>query len=69
MIIERGKGKVGLIGTGMVGASFAYSLMQSGVASELVLIDRDEARAEGEAMDLQHGAALRAADAHPGRRL
>jgi len=55
MIIERGKGKVGLIGTGMVGASFAYSLMQSGLASELVLIDRDEARAEGEAMDLQHG--------------
>lgn len=55
MIIERGKGKVGLIGTGMVGASFAYSLMQSGMASELVLIDRDEARAEGEAMDLQHG--------------
>jgi L-lactate dehydrogenase len=55
MLVERGKGKVGLIGTGMVGASFAYSLMQSGFASELVLIDRDEARAEGEAMDLQHG--------------
>jgi len=47
--------KVGLIGTGMVGASFAYSLMQSGLASELVLIDRDPARAEGEAMDLNHG--------------
>ncbi|MFO1204395.1 MAG: L-lactate dehydrogenase [Burkholderiales bacterium] len=55
MLIERGKGKVGLIGTGMVGASFAYSLMQSGLASELVLIDKDEARAQGEAMDLQHG--------------
>lgn len=55
MIVEGGKGKVGLIGTGMVGASFAYSLMQSGFASELVLIDRDEARAAGEAMDLQHG--------------
>ena len=55
MIIERGKGKVGLIGTGMVGASFAYSLMQSGLTSELVLIDRDEGRAEGEAMDLNHG--------------
>ncbi len=55
MIIERGKGKVGLIGTGMVGASFAYSLMQSGMVSELVLIDKDAARAEGEAMDLNHG--------------
>lgn len=55
MVIERGKGKVGLVGTGMVGASFAYSLVQSGLATELVLIDRDERRAEGEAMDLAHG--------------
>src|SRR5262245_16742152 len=47
--------KVGLIGTGMVGASFAYSLMQRGLANELVLIDKDTARAEGEAMDLNHG--------------
>jgi L-lactate dehydrogenase len=47
--------KVGLIGTGMVGASFAYSLMQRGVANELVLIDANPARAEGEAMDLNHG--------------
>jgi L-lactate dehydrogenase len=55
MVIERGKGKVGLVGTGMVGASFAYSLVQSGLATELVLVDRDERRAEGEAMDLAHG--------------
>jgi L-lactate dehydrogenase len=48
-------GKVGLIGTGMVGASFAYALMQRGLANELVLIDADRARAEGEAMDLNHG--------------
>ena len=48
-------GKVGLIGTGMVGASFAYALMQRGLANELVLIDADTARAEGEAMDLNHG--------------
>jgi len=47
--------KVGLIGTGMVGTSFAYSLMQHGLANELVLIDRDTARAEGEMMDLNHG--------------
>jgi L-lactate dehydrogenase len=39
----------------MVGAPFAYSLMQRGVANELVLIDADSARAEGEMMDLNHG--------------
>ncbi len=55
MIERRSTNKVGLIGTGMVGASFAYSLMQSGAANELVLIDADAARAEGEMMDLNHG--------------
>jgi L-lactate dehydrogenase len=39
----------------MVGSSFAYALMQRGLANELVLIDKDHARAEGEAMDLNHG--------------
>jgi L-lactate dehydrogenase len=39
----------------MVGASFAYALMQRGLTNELVLVDRDTARAEGEAMDLNHG--------------
>ena len=48
-------GKVGLVGTGFVGASFAYSLMQQGTAKELVLVDVDKERAEGEAMDLNHG--------------
>jgi L-lactate dehydrogenase len=48
-------GKVGLVGTGMVGASFAYALMQRGLANELVLVDANHARAEGEAMDLNHG--------------
>ena len=52
---RRSTNKVGLIGTGMVGASFAYALMQHGLANELVLIDLDTARAEGEAMDLNHG--------------
>jgi L-lactate dehydrogenase len=55
MIERKSTNKVGLIGTGMVGASFAYALMQHGVANELVLIDADAARAEGEAMDLNHG--------------
>lgn len=55
MAERRSTNMVGLIGTGMVGASFAYSLMQHGVANELVLIDADAARAEGEMMDLNHG--------------
>jgi L-lactate dehydrogenase len=55
MHLGRNTHKVGLIGTGMVGASFAYSLMQRSVADELVLIDADRARAEGEMMDLNHG--------------
>ncbi len=55
MAERRSTNKVGLIGTGMVGASFAYSLMQHGAANELVLIDADAARAEGEMMDLNHG--------------
>src|SRR5512143_2101453 len=52
---QRKTNKVGLIGTGMVGASFAYALMQRSVANELVLIDANAARAEGEMMDLNHG--------------
>jgi L-lactate dehydrogenase len=48
-------GKVGLVGTGMVGSSFAYALMQRHLANELALVDKDSARAEGEAMDLNHG--------------
>jgi L-lactate dehydrogenase len=55
MADERIKGKVGLVGTGMVGSSFAYALMQRRLANELVLIDADAGRAEGEAMDLNHG--------------
>lgn len=47
--------KVVIIGTGAVGSTFAYTLMQSGLAREIVLIDADRERAEGEAMDLNHG--------------
>jgi len=47
--------KVVIIGAGNVGSTFAYSLMQSGVASEIVLVDIDRERAEGEAMDMNHG--------------
>jgi L-lactate dehydrogenase len=46
--------RVAVVGAGNVGASFAYALVLSGLASELVLIDVDRRRAEGEAMDLAH---------------
>ena len=47
--------KAAIIGCGNVGASIAFSLMQQALFSELVLIDADARRAQGEAMDLSHG--------------
>ncbi len=47
--------KVTLIGTGMVGMSMAFSIMNTGGIDELVLIDIDKEKAKGEAMDLNHG--------------
>jgi L-lactate dehydrogenase len=46
--------RVAVVGVGHVGATFAYALLLSGLAAEIVLIDVDRARAEGEAMDLNH---------------
>lgn len=47
--------KVAIVGCGFVGSSSAFALMQSGLFSEMVLIDVDRARAEGEALDISHG--------------
>lgn len=47
--------KTAIIGCGFVGAATAFCLMQSGMFSEIVLIDADNSRAEGEAMDISHG--------------
>lgn len=47
--------KAGIIGCGFVGSSIAFSLMQKGIFSEMVLIDVNHTKAEGEAMDLSHG--------------
>ena len=47
--------KAAIIGCGFVGASTAFSLMHQGLFSELVLIDVNEEKARGEAMDLSHG--------------
>ena len=49
--------KVAIIGAGFVGSSSAFALMQKGLFNELVLIDANKARAEGEAMDISHGLA------------
>lgn len=47
--------KIVLVGTGFVGMSFAYTLLNQRGIDELVLIDINKNRAEGEAMDLSHG--------------
>lgn len=47
-----------LIGTGNVGCSYAYSMINQGVTEELILIDANNKKAEGEAMDLIHGMAF-----------
>ncbi len=47
--------KAAIIGCGFVGAACSFALMQSGLFSEMVLIDADKNRAEGEALDINHG--------------
>ena len=55
------KPKIAIIGAGKVGSTFAFSLMISGLAREIVLIDKNESLAIGECMDLNHGLSF----AHP----
>lgn len=47
--------KISIIGAGYVGSTTAFSLMTSGLASEIVIVDINKEKAEGEAMDLSHG--------------
>ena len=47
--------KVAMIGCGFVGSSSCFALMQSGMFSEMVLIDADFNKAQGEALDISHG--------------
>jgi L-lactate dehydrogenase len=54
---ERG-GRVVIIGAGLVGSTFAYSLMINGVVAEIILIDVNAERLVGEIMDLNHGIAF-----------
>jgi L-lactate dehydrogenase len=55
--------RIAVVGAGNVGATFAYALLLHGLATEIVLVDADRAKAEGEVMDLNHAVPF----AHPTR--
>ncbi len=52
------KRTIGIVGTGQVGVAAAFAIFMRGLASEIILIDKDVDRAAGEAMDLMHGQAF-----------
>ncbi|MGM9923600.1 MAG: L-lactate dehydrogenase [Bacillus sp. (in: firmicutes)] len=54
MVLKLTTRKVAIVGTGFVGASAGYSLVNQNICDELMLIDINKERALGEAMDLQH---------------
>ncbi|PLR85950.1 L-lactate dehydrogenase [Bacillus canaveralius] len=56
--MQKGVNRVALIGTGSVGSSYAFALLNQGVTEELVLIDLNKEKSEGDAMDLNHGMAF-----------
>lgn len=56
--------KVVIVGAGMVGSVTAYNLMAKGICHEIVLIDRNEERAKGEALDLRHGVEFMSRNVH-----
>ncbi|TYR81525.1 L-lactate dehydrogenase [Priestia megaterium] len=47
--------RVALIGTGFVGSSYAFALMNQGIADELIMIDLNEEKAKADVVDLSHG--------------
>lgn len=56
--MDQRSSKVVIVGAGLVGATFAYALMINGIVSEIVLLDVNQERLEGEVMDLNHGMAF-----------
>ena len=50
--------KISVIGAGFVGSATVFALMDSGLASEIVLVDINREKAKGEILDLAHGAAF-----------
>jgi len=55
MVIIMKKGKVTVVGAGFVGSTTAFALMQSSVVNEIVIIDINKDKAEGDALDMSHG--------------
>ena len=53
------KKKVAIVGVGMVGMSFAYALLNQNICDELVLIDINKEKVEGEVMDIEQGTCFR----------
>jgi L-lactate dehydrogenase len=56
--IKAGHTKVGVVGVGAVGAATSLALIERGVCRELILVDRNAARARGVALDMSYGAPL-----------
>jgi L-lactate dehydrogenase len=63
MMDKNAASRVAVVGLGNVGATLAYALLFSGLAAEIVLVDKNHSKAEGEAMDLNHAVPF----AHPTR--
>lgn len=55
MLMKKKVNRVVLVGTGFVGSSYAFALLNQGITEELVLVDLNKDKAEGDAMDLNHG--------------
>lgn len=51
------RGKIVIVGSGAVGSTTAYTIMLGGLFSEIVIIDTNKAKAEGDALDISHGVA------------
>src|SRR3989344_6529723 len=53
--MHKSSSKIAIVGAGFVGSTAAYACLIDGAASEIALIDFNMEKAQGEAMDLQHG--------------
>src|SRR4051794_10382025 len=53
--MKKNVNRVVLVGTGFVGSSYAFAMLNQGITEEFVLIDLNKDKAEGDAMDLNHG--------------
>ena len=56
--------KITIIGAGSVGRTIAYNLSNEEIASEIVLIDINEEKVEGEVLDIAQGTCFRASNLH-----